>query len=633
MVEKDKHQEVKGDLNQKISGTLSIETGADVQQKTASNYAHEVGTEAHLKANGKFIMEAGAELTLKVGGSFVKLDGGGVTIVGSQVKINSGGSAGSGSGASLKAPVDPLEAVNNKAGKVEKVSTNSTSSSQALNLPKSDFHRPEVRKMTAEEWEAAKQPAPVPEEEKHWLELEYQDAEGNGMADVEYTVLFADKSKQKGTLDKNGQARLDDVPPGAVQVIYGLEESPEEELKEQRAALKQTLDGMVSEVAQEAKYQNAQLEQENLLTQGLIYTGAFLSGLYESGEAMVSTLVTAATAADEIKRKALHAIFTGNPAALERELNHLKEMGEQVIDTTSEAYDTLTTLLSDPECRQMLEEFPQRYIGAHSSVEQVHMAGSLSFDIILAIITGGIGTAASAVSKSRYAVKAAQLLKNIAKLLKKTAKRLKVKGKTNTRITNRKSRSRHTITKSDVKSLELLRSRDSKLVEDALEKKRSNPDFDSLSDGEFVALHAYTRDYYSPMNQALRKNDVQLLDENGPFINSTSSALNKLSKIPGRVYKGKVFRGMNMDETKIHQLFPDSGIYVDKGFMSTSQDFDSAFSGKLKIFIDSKNGVSISDVSFYPDEKEILFKPGSTFKILNKTKTQNNDWYIFLEEM
>ena len=115
-VDKDKHQQVKGDHNQKIDGTFSIDVGSDVQQKTANNYAHEAGSEIHLKAGSKFILEAGSEITIKAGGSFIKLDASGVTVVGSMVKLNSGGSPGSGKGASPDAPKAPLEAANDKTG-------------------------------------------------------------------------------------------------------------------------------------------------------------------------------------------------------------------------------------------------------------------------------------------------------------------------------------------------------------------------------------------------------------------------------------------------------------------------------------------------------------------------------------
>ncbi|HTN29489.1 MAG TPA: hypothetical protein VL178_01485 [Pseudomonas sp.] len=53
------------------------------------------------------MIEAGSELTVQAGGSFIKLDAGGVTVVGAEVKLNSGGSAGSGSGTNMLHPSGP----------------------------------------------------------------------------------------------------------------------------------------------------------------------------------------------------------------------------------------------------------------------------------------------------------------------------------------------------------------------------------------------------------------------------------------------------------------------------------------------------------------------------------------------
>ncbi|RHW19527.1 type VI secretion system tip protein VgrG, partial [Pseudomonas jilinensis] len=76
----------------------------------------EAGQEIHLSSGMKVVLEAGSEITFKVGGSFVKLDPSGVTLVGPSVKINSGGSAGSGSGAAPKLPGDTAVAESDEAG-------------------------------------------------------------------------------------------------------------------------------------------------------------------------------------------------------------------------------------------------------------------------------------------------------------------------------------------------------------------------------------------------------------------------------------------------------------------------------------------------------------------------------------
>ncbi|MCC5884702.1 MAG: hypothetical protein JJU25_18950, partial [Halomonas sp.] len=64
------------------------------------------------------VIDAGAEITLKAGGSFLKLDPSGITIVGAQVKINSGGSPGSGSGQGAQPPELPQHAEGEEHGRI-----------------------------------------------------------------------------------------------------------------------------------------------------------------------------------------------------------------------------------------------------------------------------------------------------------------------------------------------------------------------------------------------------------------------------------------------------------------------------------------------------------------------------------
>ena len=76
----------------------------------------EVGQEIHYNAGEKVVVEGGMELTAKAGGSFVKIDAGGVTISGAQVKVNSGGGPGAGTGIQILPPVIPWAAAQDKAG-------------------------------------------------------------------------------------------------------------------------------------------------------------------------------------------------------------------------------------------------------------------------------------------------------------------------------------------------------------------------------------------------------------------------------------------------------------------------------------------------------------------------------------
>jgi type VI secretion system secreted protein VgrG len=104
------HLAVKGDRNEKVDGTVSLNAGVGYQAKVGKNYALDAGTEVHVKAGMNLVIEAGTALTLKVGGNFINISPAGVFVSGTMVMINSGGSAGSGSGASPKNPRPPTEA-------------------------------------------------------------------------------------------------------------------------------------------------------------------------------------------------------------------------------------------------------------------------------------------------------------------------------------------------------------------------------------------------------------------------------------------------------------------------------------------------------------------------------------------
>ncbi|QTP57331.1 type VI secretion system tip protein VgrG [Billgrantia antri] len=109
-VDADDHLTVHGSRHTQIDGDDHLIVDANRHEKYGRAQLVEAGQEIHHKAGMKVVIEAGAEITLKAGGSFIKLDPSGVTIVGAQVKINSGGSPGSGSGQAAQAPELPREA-------------------------------------------------------------------------------------------------------------------------------------------------------------------------------------------------------------------------------------------------------------------------------------------------------------------------------------------------------------------------------------------------------------------------------------------------------------------------------------------------------------------------------------------
>ncbi|MBF6649056.1 type VI secretion system Vgr family protein [Methylobacter sp. BlB1] len=117
-IDGDRHSTIKGDSNAAVVGSLSLKVDQDLQEKVGMKHALDAGQEIHLKAGMNVVIEAGASITLKAGGGFIVVGPSGVTISGTPVLINSGGSAGSGSGCAPDAPKAPKEADQDKAGQV-----------------------------------------------------------------------------------------------------------------------------------------------------------------------------------------------------------------------------------------------------------------------------------------------------------------------------------------------------------------------------------------------------------------------------------------------------------------------------------------------------------------------------------
>ena len=109
-VEGSSHLKVSGKQNRKIDGKYSLTVGKDQHIRVDQNHALDVTQDIHLKAGSSLVVEATEDLTLKGPGGFIRIDASGVTIVGTVVRINSGGSPGSAADASPEAPDEAKEA-------------------------------------------------------------------------------------------------------------------------------------------------------------------------------------------------------------------------------------------------------------------------------------------------------------------------------------------------------------------------------------------------------------------------------------------------------------------------------------------------------------------------------------------
>ncbi|MFC3285023.1 type VI secretion system Vgr family protein [Litchfieldella rifensis] len=106
-IDHNEHLSVHGTRHTRVDGDDHLNVGATRHEKTGRAQLIEAGQEVHHQADSKTVVDAGAEITLQAGGSFLKLDPSGVTIVGASIRINSGGSPGTGSGQSVQATLLP----------------------------------------------------------------------------------------------------------------------------------------------------------------------------------------------------------------------------------------------------------------------------------------------------------------------------------------------------------------------------------------------------------------------------------------------------------------------------------------------------------------------------------------------
>ena len=111
--------------------------------------------------------------------------------------------------------------------------------------------------------------------------------------------------------------------------------------------------------------------------------------------------------------------MSGDKEAVKQQLETLLAHSNKQLADLQLAADLLLTIMDDEETRTALYHFPFDYIDAHSYVDKQRIYGILAFEVLLAILTGGAGVAASIASKSKYVIKAHKSLTEIADILKR----------------------------------------------------------------------------------------------------------------------------------------------------------------------------------------------------------------------
>jgi len=126
-IEKDVIEAVAGDAHitvhansiQQVDGSVSQTVGRNRQEKIAGHYGLASDRQIHIDAGTELVISAGKALTLKAGAGFLTIDANGVSLVGPRIKLNSGGSPGTGRGCIVQTPRQPQEVIGALSGQTD----------------------------------------------------------------------------------------------------------------------------------------------------------------------------------------------------------------------------------------------------------------------------------------------------------------------------------------------------------------------------------------------------------------------------------------------------------------------------------------------------------------------------------
>jgi len=167
-----------------------------------------------------------------------------------------------------------------------------------------------------------------------------------------------------------------------------------------------------------------------------------------------------------------------------------------------------------------------------------------------------------------------------------------------------------------------------------IQRRKAYKEISVLTIYEEAIIYKYSNDGFESLNENLRKTNGKNDSEFGKLLNS---ALSKLEN-----YIGLVFRGVNLTENEINKYIAankDDNILIEPTFISTSKSrlIAMEYRGNTLFRIFSKRGKEIEKIAKFgahnpQNEREVLFKPNSGFKVL-EIINESNYTLITIEEI
>ena len=214
-VGRDQSVNIGGKQMEHVAGTRTMKVAGDVHETFGANISTDVGGSYLLKAGKSLVIDAGTDITLKVGGNFVLIDSSGVTVVGSKINLNSGGSAKTVKAVKAVPAVKPKKATaadHAPEGKTAKGATGSLAGAAAAAIKAAQRDSQPTHKDP---------PKGAPAEKgKTWIEFLLQDANKEPVAGEPWEVELPDKKIATGTTGADGLVRVEGVDPGSCKIRF-----------------------------------------------------------------------------------------------------------------------------------------------------------------------------------------------------------------------------------------------------------------------------------------------------------------------------------------------------------------------------------------------------------------------------
>ncbi len=205
-----------------VASTRTLSVTGDAHESFGGAMSTDVGGACFLKVGGSLVIESGADITLKVGSNFVLIDSSGITMVGSQIKLNSGGSGKTGKAVKKVPAVKPKKAgaaINAGGGSTAKGAAGMLGAVAAAMASLSSAGSAAGAQADHRPTHTDPPPGSSPPG-KTWVEILLQDANQEPVAGEPYEVELPDKKIATGTTGADGVARIEGVEPGSCKIRF-----------------------------------------------------------------------------------------------------------------------------------------------------------------------------------------------------------------------------------------------------------------------------------------------------------------------------------------------------------------------------------------------------------------------------